>query len=237
MQKRKLLISEKFNPPIYSPDYLLRGYLLKGIMENIHLMKGKMLDFGCGSKPYKALFDVDEYIGLDFEGEGHSHEGESIDYFYDGKTIPFEDNTFDSIFSSEVFEHIFNLEEIMKELYRVLKPNGKILVTCPFAIAEHEMPNDYARYTSVGLKHLFEKNHFKVLHYQKTGSNFETVMHFRVMYFRIGIMAKLNRFKPIQAIVDPIGIFLLNLYTKVMSKIFPKREDLYLNNIIVCEKI
>jgi SAM-dependent methyltransferase len=231
------MIPKEFNPSISSPNYIMRGNLLKAIIRNVHYLSGKLMDFGCGSKPYQSLMKVNEYVGVDFDSQGHSHREEQIDVFYDGKFLPFPDNTFDCIFSSEVFEHIFNLEEIMKELYRVLKPNGKIFVTCPFAIAEHEIPNDYARYTSVGLKHLFLKNNFRVLHFEKVGTNFEAVMHFRIMYYTMGMMSKLNRIKGIQNIVNPMGVYLLNLYTKVMVKILPKRDDLYLNNIIVCEKV
>ena len=62
-------------------------------------MQGKVLDFGCGKKPYQSLFtNAEEYIGVDYEGEGHSHQNETIDVFYDGKKIPFENNTFDNIF-------------------------------------------------------------------------------------------------------------------------------------------
>ncbi|MBK8311763.1 MAG: class I SAM-dependent methyltransferase [Chitinophagaceae bacterium] len=110
---------------------------------------------GCGSKPYKSLFNVNEYVGVDYHGQGHSHENEQIDVFYDGVLLPFPDNYFDSVFSTEVFEHVFNLEEMILEIKRVMKPGAKILVTCPFAIPEHEQPNDYARYSSFGLKHLF----------------------------------------------------------------------------------
>jgi len=44
---------------------------------------------------------------------GHPHLNEQIDVFYDGKKVPFEDGHFDAIFSSEVFEHVFNLPDIL----------------------------------------------------------------------------------------------------------------------------
>ncbi|MBK8300784.1 MAG: methyltransferase domain-containing protein [Chitinophagaceae bacterium] len=72
-------------------------------MKNASSLEGKMMDFGCGTKPYKPLLQTSkEYIGVDYNGEGHSHKNEQIDVMYDGKTIPFEDNTFDSILSTEV---------------------------------------------------------------------------------------------------------------------------------------
>ena len=114
--------NELFHPTFLSlfinPLYFLRKGLLHGIRSYSQYMEGVMLDFGCGSKPYRKLFTVTEYIGLDIETNGHSHKNEQIDVFYDGGKIPFDDNSFDSIFSSEVFEHVFNLEEILVEKLR-----------------------------------------------------------------------------------------------------------------------
>ena len=50
---------------------------------------------------------------------------------YDGKNIPFEDNTFDIVFSSNVLEHIPHIYEFQKEIHRVLKPNGVALHVLP----------------------------------------------------------------------------------------------------------
>src|SRR5574338_1611832 len=106
-------ISKEFNPPITQPNYFIRKGLLKSIEALAPQLKGRMMDFGCGQKPYKTLFSVDEYVGVDFENPGHPHLNESIDVFYDGQTLPFDNEYFDSIFSSEVFEHVFNLDEIL----------------------------------------------------------------------------------------------------------------------------
>jgi ubiquinone/menaquinone biosynthesis C-methylase UbiE len=115
-------------------------------------LSGKLLDFGCGAKPYKSLFShVFEYIGVDVENEGHSHENENIDIYYDGHTLPFKNETFDCILSNEVLEHVPNLRESLTELNRVLKPGGKIMVTVPFVCFEHELPYDFRRFTVNGL--------------------------------------------------------------------------------------
>ena len=65
-------IPKGFNPPLRSPYYFIRIELLKKVAEYATQLQGKLLDFGCGQKPYKSLFtNVSEYIGLDFENEGH----------------------------------------------------------------------------------------------------------------------------------------------------------------------
>lgn len=230
-------IKYEFNPNIFYSGYILRKKLLVAVDKYAHYMSGRMMDFGCGSKPYKTIFKVDEYVGVDFKGEGHSHEKEEIDFFYDGKILPFPDNYFDTVFSTEVFEHVFNLEEMMLEIKRVMKPGGKILVTCPFAIPEHEQPNDYARYSSFGLKYLFEKNNFKVLEYEKIGNHFETLIQLRISYYSLVLFPKLDKLIIVKPILESIIYPIYNIYAMVFSRLFPKKQALYLNNVIVCEKL
>ena len=194
------------------------------------------MDFGCGQKPYKVLFSVDEYIGVDFENPGHPHLNEAIDVFYDGNTLPFPDEHYDSIFSSEVFEHVFNLEKILKELNRVLKVKGLILVTCPFAFCEHEVPNDYARYTSYAMKHLFVQNGFEVVEQIKTGNTIETIAQLRLIYIHLHIHSKIKNIPIIRSAFRVIVYTSINLAALIGGKIFPKGKELYMNNVLLCRK-
>ncbi|USN54840.1 MAG: class I SAM-dependent methyltransferase [Candidatus Peribacteria bacterium] len=129
-----------------------------------------MLDFGCGKKPYQSLFDYEQYVGVDIEVSGHDNSQHEVDYFWDGETLPFADESFDSILASEVFEHVFELDAVLDELSRVLKPGGFLVSTTPFCIHEHEQPYDFARYTSFGLQYLYEKHGFTVIQNEQYGS-------------------------------------------------------------------
>ena len=71
------------------------------------------------------------------------------------------------IYSSNVLEHIEDVDLTISELNRVLKKNGKIFVTTPFIWAEHETPYDFQRYTSFGIKKLFEKHGFYIISHKK----------------------------------------------------------------------
>jgi SAM-dependent methyltransferase len=182
------MVPKEFNPSIFQFNYIVRKRLLEAIADMAPELKGKLIDFGCGSKPYQSLFSVDEYIGVDYDNPGHSHENESVDVYYDGKTLPFPDEFLDSVFSSEVFEHVFNLQDIIKELNRVIKVGGHILITCPFAICEHEVPNDFARYSSFALNHIFTSNGFEVIKQVKTGNSIETVTQLWTTYVHLHIL-------------------------------------------------
>jgi len=226
----------EFDPNITYPAYLTRNRLLNFITECAPELNGVLMDFGCGTKPYRSLFTVEKYIGVDFENPGHSHQNEQIDVYYDGAHLPFENNYFDSVFSSEVFEHIFNLEEILKEINRVMKPGGKMLITCPFAICEHETPNDFARYSSFAIKYLLEKNGFEMLRQLKTGNNVETVYQLWIMYIHQHITPYVRKVPVVRSAFRFITYTSLNCVGIFLSKILPDRKDLYLNNVVLCRK-
>lgn len=234
------MISKDFDPSLVHPYYFLRQGLLKGIKKYSNHLGGRLLDFGCGSKPYKSLFTVEEYIGLDYENEGHPHKNEQIDVFYDGSNIPFDDNTFDSILCSEVFEHISDLPQVIRELSRVLKPGGKMLITCPFVWPEHERPYDFARYTQYSLRKDLEKEGIQIMIMDKSGDFFSATWQLMVAYIHDIFLSKLslgNRAPVIANVARKIIVLILNGIGKGLDYILPKSKDLYLNNVVIAEKI
>lgn len=203
-------------------------------------LSGRILDFGCGSKPYISLFsNATEYIGLDYEGEGHSHVNEYVDVFYDGKKIPFPDASFDAVFSSEVFEHLFNMDEILRELNRVMKKGGKMLLSCPFVWPEHEVPVDYARYTRFALRDLLEKHGFTVLVQDKTGDFTSTIYQMKMLYLAehlVPSLPLLGRSKFFRTSVMPGVYVIFNSWYRFKHRLLPRRNDWYLNNIMLVQK-
>lgn len=72
----------------------------------------------------KLLFDTCDYFGLDV-GEGSNVDIVSVGHLYDAP-----DETFDTIISTEVFEHDMFYEETIKNIIRMLKPGGALIFTC-----------------------------------------------------------------------------------------------------------
>ncbi|NDA61674.1 MAG: class I SAM-dependent methyltransferase [Chitinophagia bacterium] len=234
------MVPYNFNPSIKHPLYWIR----KGLYNKINLysgeLSGRLMDFGCGAKPYQSLFTkVTEYIGVDYSGEGHDHADENIDVYYDGKTLPFADASFDSIFSSEVFEHIFTLPEILTELNRVLKPGGKMLATCPFAWEEHEIPVDFARYTRFALQDMLQKAGFSIVMFDKSGHTLSALHQLFMVYLhdewvhRVWFFSKFSLFKKLvrQGLVP-----VLNGWFWLLDGFLPKSDKFYLNTIMLVEK-
>lgn len=222
----------------FQPAYFIRKGLYNSVKALAPLLGGKVLDFGCGAKPYKSLFtNASSYIGLDIEVSGHDHANEDVDVYYDGKIIPFEDGSFDNVFATEVFEHIFNIDDVLPEIKRVIKPGGLLLITCPFVCPEHEKPYDYARYTSFGIKHLLEKHGFRIKKQIKTGNYIETVAQVQ-MYFLNYMLPKRPRF--LHLLFHQFFILPVIILTSGLNRILPakvKRDDLYHSNVVLAEKI
>jgi len=234
------MVPKDYNPSFSHPLY----YIRKGLYNKISLysreLNGRLMDFGCGSKPYQSLFtNVTEYIGLDYAGEGHSHEQESIDVYYDGKTIPFENETFDSVLSSEVFEHLFALQQLLPEIARVTKKGGKFLITCPFVWEEHEIPVDYARYTRFALQDMLEKNGFEIEVIDKNGHFLSALHQLFVLYIhdhwlhKVWFFSKLSLFRKL---IRHIAVPFLNVAFRLLEPILPKSDKLYLNTIVLARK-
>lgn len=228
---------EQFNPKILgvfiNPFYFVRKGLYKHIAELAKNVNGKVLDVGCGQKPYQGLFKCDEYIGLEIDTP-ENRKIKKADLFYDGKHIPVNDSSIDWVVTTEVFEHVFNPDEFLFEIQRVLKPGGGLLMTVPFIWDEHEQPYDFARYSSFGLRHLLIKYGFEIVEHRKINNGIEVIFQLINCY--------LYKVLPIKNIY--IKIFItsiltapINLVGLFLSFILPKNNDLYLNNIILARKI
>ena len=148
----------------------------------------KILDFGCGKgevigamkkiNPDAKYFGADVSIAaLDYAAKKYSDV--NLSKIEDGGPLPFENSQFDFIFSSEVIEHIYDTENAFRELSRVLKSDGEILLTTPhhgliknlllvlFGFDNHFNPiGPHVRFFSKkSLFKLLNNNNFKVIKY------------------------------------------------------------------------
>ena len=152
--------------------YLVRASILQAVMQAKDQLHGKLLDVGAGSSPYEDLImasgKVSEYIKLDFSSSDY-HPGHQLDLTWDGKTIPLDAQSIDTVFMTEVLEHVHKPSEMLQELRRVLKPGGILFLTVPFTWPMHELPYDYHRFTPIALRAYLEEASFDVKDIQLLG--------------------------------------------------------------------
>lgn len=124
---------------------------------------GRLLDIGCGTKPYRELFapHVSTHVGLDHGDTRHGRDG--IDVFGSALDIPLDNASFDTATCNAVLEHLEEPEVAIAECFRILRPGGVAIYTVPHIWHLHEEPRDFYRFTKYGLRYLFEKVGFEVL--------------------------------------------------------------------------
>lgn len=125
-----------------------------------------ILDLGCGSRPYFALYN-DRFSSC--IGGDHNIRG-PIDVLLNAAKLPFMSASFDVVLMSEVIEHVREADKALKEIGRVLKPGGLLLITWPFNYMIHELPHDYVRYTEFGMSLLLNNAGLQIEHIFRRGN-------------------------------------------------------------------
>ena len=94
----------------------------------------KLLDIGCGFN-YKFLLEVEPYIsegyGIDFKVPELKNGKIKTKRIKLNDKLPFHENSFDFVIMLAVLEHLNQPIEIVKEIERILKPKGKLILTVP----------------------------------------------------------------------------------------------------------
>jgi SAM-dependent methyltransferase len=125
--------------------------------------RGRMLDIGCGSKPWARLFAgfVEAHVGVDRVES--VRRGAKVDVVASAYDVPLPDADADTVLLSAVLEHLERPGDGLAECLRLLKPGGHLIVTAPFVFHVHEQPHDFFRFSPFGLRYLLEAAGFQVV--------------------------------------------------------------------------
>jgi SAM-dependent methyltransferase len=146
-----------FDPSCH--DFLVYHYLVPCIRRAGESSRGRLLDVGCGNKPYEKLFPhVAEYIGCDIAQSDRN----VVDVLCPADKIPIASESFDVVLSTQTIEHVANYSGLLQEAYRLLKPGGTLLLSGPMYWPLHEEPFDFHRFTKYGFRTACENAGFDV---------------------------------------------------------------------------
>ena len=124
--------------------------------------EGKTLDLGCGKGPYTHL--LPEGPGLDISREALKEYRRGWKIQGDAESLPVRDEAFDTVFCSELLEHVEDDVKVVSEVFRVLRPGGVFVLSVPNGLREEwhspdwKSPTDKRIYTPETLTQLLGEN-------------------------------------------------------------------------------
>jgi len=211
------------------------------IKQLLKISKGKsILDVGAGEMPYKPYCkkliyksqDFGKYTGENVKSgiKSGKYDTQSVDIISDITRIPVKNNSFDYILCTEVFEHVPDPLEALKEISRINK--YALILTAPFASLTHFYP--YFFYT--GFSEQFYKTHLPKLGYRiKEIYMYGNYFDFLEMEFMRLPVIVLNYSKILMPLT--IMLFLLAfpmlLFLRLLSKLYPQSRDIFCFGICI----
>ena len=119
----------------------------------------RVLDLGCGNKPYESLFrkKFATYVGADIAG----NKDADLVIDSDGR-VNAQDNTFDCVLSTQVLEHVTDPKSYLSEARRLLKPDGSLVLSTHGIWPYHPDPTDLWRWTVEGLQAEIRRAGFEI---------------------------------------------------------------------------
>tara|TARA_B100000941_G_C28433954_1_gene515845 strand:- start:308 stop:964 length:657 start_codon:yes stop_codon:yes gene_type:complete len=124
---------------------------------------------------------------------------------------------FDNIIIFNVLEHVYEIDKAIKEIKKLLKPNGKIFISTPFLYRYHMAPKDYHRPTLDFYSKLSKKNNLKII-YQKNLGTGPFLASYSIMH------NVLKKIFPVNIIILIIFLFvdkLSHLFSKNIRSVYP----------------
>jgi SAM-dependent methyltransferase len=179
----------------------------------------RVLDIGCGNKPYYPYFAniASEYVGLDLESGPH------VDVVGKAEALPFGEEEFDVVLATQMLEHAEEPGTVLREINRVLRPGGVALVSTHGTFPYHPAPTDYWRWTQDGLVKIFRDNgNWSELRLEPAGG---TVACFG--YILAWYIAKTG-LGPISA----VGIATVNWVASVLDRVWKRGQYPHTNTLI-----
>ncbi len=145
-------LAPKRSTPYYAVrEPLVRWLRAEAIAAHTELGPYRLLDVGCGERPYEQLFSpyCEAYVGVD--------PGDNLRADLRGpiEALPVEDGSYDVVLCAQVLEHVDDPLQGVRELHRVTRPGGRVLLSTHGVMPYHPAPNDPWRWTHEGLARVF----------------------------------------------------------------------------------
>lgn len=171
---------ERWQPPAYRPPRtrldraiaaarrfvdLQAASIWRDLAAELPGCDGDVLDVGAGAQPYRPLLaSRSRYRAIDISAarERFGYAVADTTYF-DGDRWPVADGSCDLVLATETLEHVRRPLDFLLEARRVLRDDGRVLLTVPFSARWHYVPYDYWRFTPSSLDDLLRASGFEAV--------------------------------------------------------------------------
>ena len=211
----------------YKLKECLKGKSLSRVLQNREFknitINGKTIDLGAknGKASYYRFFNLKNseinYVDI--------NPTESNVLILDlEKNLPINEKSYDSVIAINLFEHIFNIQNLIEEIYRILDDKGKLIGSTPFMKEYHSDPFDYYRYTQDFYKKAFEKVGFV---------NIELILVGQGLFHLVAeSVGKLIKIKILRYLFWQLCINI----DKLLNQFYKNNKNYYCSIIFLCEK-
>lgn len=217
------------------PDYLVYKFLFRDLKTAIHSHgRGAVLDIGCGNKPYEGLFgQATSYMGCDIVQSSE----QKVDVICPSTSIPLKDASFDTVFSTQVLEHVEDHGKMLSEAFRLLRPGGNLILSCPMMWPHHEVPYDFFRFTRYGLEYLFKQAGFVDVNIQQNGGKWATIGQLRQTVWSETVRKDKKLWRRFLFLFYKYGLkYLLNIRYSILESMDPDDDFITLNFVVTARK-
>src|ERR1041384_8321048 len=136
-----------------------------------------VVDLGAGEATLRAKLPRARYLAVD-RGIGHGGwDYSALDVVADAHAVPLADACADLVVCKQVLEHLTDPSRCVREIRRVLRPGGRVLLSTNQQWPQHQQPYDFFRFTSFGLRHLFEQAGLRVERLEPMGGVFSVALY------------------------------------------------------------
>ena len=203
-------------------------------------LNGYVLDIGCSDQKLKSYLKTDcHYFGLDYSQTATPLYKTKPVLFADAQAIPFQDNSIDTAVMLETLEHIPDPQTVLKEAYRVLKPDGRLVLSMPFLYPVHDSPYDFQRFTIHGLRVLVQYCGFKIEDERYHGHPIATAGLLANIALTKTALSGFNQRHPaaLLILILPLLILIINIYAWLCEKTCPDDTFMpYGHTLIMCKE-
>ena len=159
LERPHLTGNPRLRPKFWRHDWYSLISLRRNIESALNALGtgGVAVDVGAGTAPYRSLFLKRgiKYVRCDIEGEADVK-------IVPGEPIDLPDGSADLVISFQVLEHVWDLDWYLGQCHRLLKPDGRLLISTHGTWLYHPHPTDYRRWTRDGLVKELETRGFAV---------------------------------------------------------------------------